>query len=276
VVDSGGNPTELPARAVGGEGLGDLVDLGVTAGSLSNLRGATVAVSHRRAHKLGWKLGEHVSLWLGDGTPVRLRVVALFDRPLGFAEVVLPRGTVAAHVARPLDDTIFVSTRGAGGGGLERLAATRPGIDVLGRSAYLARIAGGVRQESVVAFLLLGLVVVFAAVAAVNALSMAISERARELELLRLIGASRRQLRRMIRFEVLLVVAVATVIGMLTAAPGIVVFSYGKTGSLVPQVPLSIYAALPLGAALLAFTASIPPTRRALRAGRGSVTAGLE
>jgi putative ABC transport system permease protein len=147
---------------------------------------------------------------------------------------------------------------------------------VLGRNGYLARISAGVRRQSIAAFLLLGLVVVFAAVAAVNALAMAISERARELELLRLIGASRRQLRRMIRFEVMLIVVVATAIGMMTAAPGVVVFSYGKTGSFVPQVPVWVYAALPLGAALLALGASIPPTRRALRVGRGSVTAGLE
>lgn len=276
VVDSGGNPMELPARAVDGERLGDVVDLGVTAGSMANLGGAVLAVSERRARKLGWMLGERVSLWLGDGTPVRLRVVALFDRPLGFGEIVLPRAVAAAHVARPLDDTIFVSTRGAGADDLELLAASRPDVDVLGRNGYLARIGAAVRQQSVAAFLLLGLVVVFAAVAAVNALAMAISERARELELLRLIGASRRQLRRTIRFEVLLIVAVATAIGMLTAAPGVVVFSYGKTGSLVPQVPIWVYAALPLGAALLALGASMPLTRRALLAGRGSVTAGLE
>lgn len=276
VVDSNGNPAELPARAVDGEGLGDVVDLGVTAGSVANLRGATVAVSERRARNLGWTLGDSVTLWLGDGAPARLRVVALFDRALGFGEIVLPRQVVAAHVARPLDDVIFVSTRGAGAGELERLSADRPDAEVLGRSGYLARISAGVRRQSIAAFLLLGLVVVFAAVAAVNALSMAISERARELELLRLIGASRRQLKRMVRFEVLLIVAVATAIGMLTAAPGIVVFSYGKTGSPVPQVPLWVYAALPLGAALLALGASIPPTRRALRVGRGSVTSGLE
>lgn len=276
VLDAGGNPEEVPARAIDGQELGDVVDLGVTAGSLADLGGATVAVSERRARKLGWTLGDHVSLWLGNGTPVRLRLVAVFDRPLGFGEIVLPRAVVAAHVAKPLDDAIFVSTDGTGAAELERLAASRPDLDVLGRSGYLARIAAGVRRQSVAAFLLLGLVVVFAAVAAVNALSMAISERARELELLRLIGASRRQLRRMIRFEVLLIVAFATVIGMLTAAPGVVVFSYGKTGSLVPQVPLRVYLALPLGAALLALGASIPPTRRALRVGRGSVTAGLE
>jgi putative ABC transport system permease protein len=276
VVDSGGNPAELPARAVDGEGLGGVVDLGVTAGSMASLRGATVAVSERRARKLGWKLGDRVALWLGDGAPARLRVVALFDRPLGFGEIVLPRRVVAAHVARPLDDVVFVSTRGMGADELERMAASRRDTDVLGREGYLGRISAGVRKQSIAAFLLLGLVVVFAAVAAVNALSMAISERARELELLRLIGASRRQLRHMIRFEVLLIVAVATAIGMLTAAPGVVVFSYGKTGSFVPQVPLWLYAALPLGALLLALGASVVPTRRALRVGRGSITAGLE
>jgi putative ABC transport system permease protein len=172
VVDSNGNPAELPARAVDGEGLGDVVDLGVTAGSMANLRGATVAVSERRARNLSWTLGDSVTLWLGDGAPARLRVVALFDRALGFGEIVLPREMVAAHVARPLDDVIFVSTRGAGAGELERLAADRPDADVLGRSGYLARISAGVRGQSIAAFLLLGLVVVFAAVAAVNALSM--------------------------------------------------------------------------------------------------------
>jgi putative ABC transport system permease protein len=276
VVDSGGNPEELPAQAVDGDTLDGRVDLGVVAGSVSRLRGATVAVSRRRARKLGWGVGHRVVLWLGDGTRVRLRVVALFDRPLGFGEVVLPRSVVAGHVARPLDDAVFVRTRDGGAAGLERLAAGRGDIETLDRDGYVARVGHGVRKESIVAFLLLGLVVVFAAVAAVNALSMAISERARELELLRLIGASRRQLRRMIRFEVLLIVAFATVVGMLTAAPGVIVFSYGKTGSVVPQVPLWLYGALPVGAALLALAASVPPTRRALQAGRGSVTAGLE
>jgi putative ABC transport system permease protein len=105
---------------------------------------------------------------------------------------------------------------------------------------------------------------------------MAISERARELELLRLVGATRRQLTRMVQLELLVIVAFATVLGALTAAPGLVAFSYGKTGSLVPAVPAWLFGGVPVTVALLAFAASVLPTRRALRGGRGSVTAGAE
>jgi putative ABC transport system permease protein len=69
-------------------------------------------------------------------------------------------------------------------------------------------------------------------------------------------------------------VVFATVLGMLTAAPGVIAFSYGQTGSYAPEVPPWLYLVLPLGAAAVALTASVLPTRRALRAGRGAVTSG--
>ncbi len=93
---------------------------------------------------------------------------------------------------------------------------------------------------------------------------------ARELELLWLIGATRRQVTRMVRFEVLLIVAFATTLGVLTAAPGVVAFSYGQTGSVVPAASPWTYGGLPACAALLAFGASVVPTRRALRLARRS------
>jgi putative ABC transport system permease protein len=265
----------VTARAVDTADLARTVDLQVTAGSAAGLRGATVAVDERRARRLGWRVGDRVRLWLGDGSPVRLRVVALFRRPLGFGEVVLPRRVVETHVTDPLDDAVFVATAGSDGPARKRLARLH-GVEVLTGTSYVRRIESSVRRESIAVLVLLGIVVLFSAVAAVNALAVAITERARELELLRLIGATRRQLTRMIRFEVLLIVAFATTVGMLTAAPGVVVFSYGKTGSFVPEVPAWLYVGLPACAVALAVAASALPTRTALRTGRGSVTAGVE
>jgi putative ABC transport system permease protein len=267
---------EVPARAVDPGSLGGLIDVGVTAGSLADLHGPALAVDARRAGKLGWSVGDRVELWLGDGTPTRLRVVALFRRPLGFGEVIVPRSVVAAHVSDPLDDAVFVRSDSRAVAGLSMLAHEHPEMKVLTRQQFLRRIDERLRQEAIAVYVLLGVVVLFSAIAAINALSMSISERARELELLRLIGATRRQLRRMIRFEVALIAAFATVVGALTAAPGLLAFSYSETGSIVPAVPASIYVGLPAATALLALAASIPPTRRALRAGRGSVTAGVE
>jgi putative ABC transport system permease protein len=273
VATGGGNLEELPAQAVDGQGLADVVDLGVTSGALGLPRRNWIAVDERRARKLGWSVGEHVRLFLGDGTPVRLRVAALFRRPGGFGEAVLPRSVVAGHVTAALDGAVFVA---GGGPALRDLARAHPEAELLTRAAYLRRIDAEVRQQALAVYLLLGVVVVFSAIAAVNALSMSISERARELELLRLIGGSRRQLGRMIRLEVLLVVAFGTTLGVLTAAPGILVFSYGKTGSFVPVVPAWIGFGLPASAVLLGFAASVVPLRRALDAGRGAITAGVE
>ena len=77
----------------------------------------------------------------------------------------------------------------------------------------------------------------------------------------------------MIRFEVLITVTFATVVGVLTAAPGAIAVTYGQTGSLVPVIPAGLWLGLPVTAALLGSVAIALPLRGALRASRGSVTA---
>ncbi len=277
VPTGGGHVTFVPAQAVEVAGLDGVVDLGVAGGSLSDLHGDTVAVGTRLARQLGWAVGDRVRLWLGDGTPVRLRVVALFRRPLGFGQVVVPVGLAEQHVSDPRADAILVSDAAGGRpgevrAGLERLARAYPGAEVLDRDAYLERIDSEARRESLAVYALLGIVVLFSAVAAVNALGVAVSARARDLELLRLIGATRAQLTWMIRFEVLVTVTFATVVGAVTAAPGAIAFTYGQTGSVVPTVPAWLWLGLPLTAALLGSVAIALPLRGALRASRGSVT----
>jgi putative ABC transport system permease protein len=266
-----GNPTVVDARAADGPTLDGTIDLDVDTGAVSVLRGASLAADTRLARHLGWRLGDRVRLWLGDGSPVRLRVVALYHRPLGFGEVVLPRDVVAGHLTDPLDDEVFVS--GGSVAALDRLVRAHPGAEALTRGQYLARLDRAAFRQSLAVYALLGVVVLFSAIAAINALAVAVSERARDLELLRLIGATRRQLRRMVRFEVLIVVTFATVVGALTATPGVVAFSVGKTGSPIPAVPAWLWAGVPLTVVLLASVAVALPLRGALRAGRGSVTA---
>lgn len=280
LVSSEGNNPTIPAQALDGATLDGAIDLDVSAGSLANLRGATLAADAQLARRLGWRLGDRVRLWLGDGTPARLRVAALFRRPLGFGQVVLPRQVVAAHVSNPLDDAIFVTAEPGAektvAAGLRRLEHANAGVQLLTRKQYLHRLDSEARNESLAAYAFLGVVLILSTIAAVNALAVAVSRRARDLELLRLIGATRRQLTRMIRFEVLMIVAFATAVGALTAAPGVIAFTYGQTGSVIPTVPAWLWLGLPLTAALLASVAIAVPLRAALRTSRGSVTAGAE
>jgi putative ABC transport system permease protein len=112
---------------------------------------------------------------------------------------------------------------------------------------------------------LLAVIGVFCAMALINAMTMATAERAREFALLRLVGASKRQVRSMIRTETQITVAFGLTIGTLIAASGLAAFNYSLIGSAIPSVPIRIYGALLATYALLGFAATVLPTRLALR-----------
>jgi len=105
---------------------------------------------------------------------------------------------------------------------------------------------------------------------------MAIGERAREFALLRLIGATKRQVRAMIRTETVIMVGFGLTIGSLIAAPGLALLNRSLTGSLLPSVPLKIYVALLGFYATVGLAATVFPLRLSLRADPVTATASRE
>ncbi|MFD0823865.1 ABC transporter permease, partial [Micromonospora zhanjiangensis] len=67
----------VAAQAVDPDGITGTMDLDVREGNLADLGADTVALSATQASASGWHVGDQAELWLGDGTPVRLRVVAV-------------------------------------------------------------------------------------------------------------------------------------------------------------------------------------------------------
>jgi putative ABC transport system permease protein len=114
-------------------------------------------------------------------------------------------------------------------------------------------------------YLLIGVLMAFVAIAAVNSLMMAIGERARELALLRLVGASRRQVIRMIRWEALAVIGFGVLIGLAVAAATLVPFSLAIAETATPNLPWQVVAGVIAGALLLGLGASELPARTGLR-----------
>ena len=270
IAADGVNLRSFPARGVEAETLRGVIDLGVSSGSLADLRGEALAVSTASADSFGWRIGDRVHLWLGDGTPATLRVAATFVRPLGFAEIVLPRALVERHVTQPLDDAVFVK----GGpqvdqrrlhAGLQELRRAYPTVEVLTRSDYRHQLEASAKKQSLAVYVLLAVIGIFCAMALVNAMAMATAERAREFALLRLVGASRRQVRTMIRGETTITIAFGLTLGSIIAAPGLAAFNYSLTGSAVPTLSLRTYGGLLAFYAVLAFVATVLPTRLALR-----------
>ena len=114
-------------------------------------------------------------------------------------------------------------------------------------------------------YLLLGLVIGFAAFAVLNTLMLAIRGRSREYALLQLIGASRLQVRRMMRIEALLLVVVGWAVGSAVAAATLMPFAYAVSGSFLPHFPPLQVGAVLLSTAALAWVATMVPTRGTMR-----------
>ncbi|WP_371783703.1 ABC transporter permease [Streptosporangium subroseum] len=243
-------------QAVTPAGLGQTMSLGVRSGSMDLLGEDTVAVSE----KLGFEVGDRIGLTLGDGTPATLKVIATYTRNLGFGDLTLARGLVAAHVDNPLSDTVLVA--GSSAAGLAKALRNFPGVMVMDQATVAAEREQAGAEINYVA---MGLIIAFTLIAVVNTLAMATSDRAREFALLRLVGTTRRQILRMLRLETLSVVAVSVLLGTVAALVTISAFSTGMTGSALPYVSPLTYALIVAGAAILALAATGVPARFALR-----------
>jgi putative ABC transport system permease protein len=265
----GSGYTALDAQAVDSEGASRALDLGVRSGSLADLHGDAVAIGAQRAKTAKVAIGDRAEFALGDGTRVRLRVVATYARSLGFGEFLLPRELAAPHTTNRLAEAVLVRIApGASASrvtaGLARVAAAHPGVRVSGKAALRSDAAKERKALVWMNRVLAGLIFVFTGIAAVNTLAMIALSRRRELALLRLVGATPRQLARMARWEAGLVVIVGIGLGAAIAAAALLPFSEALTGSRMPDVEPRLLAGILGGTAVLGLIASLLPTRLAL------------
>lgn len=258
------------AQGVTPAGVGSTMDLGVTEGSMSALtanHGGTVALSATAAGTIGTSVGQRIDLRLGDGFRLAPRVVAVYRDGLGYGDITLPDATVLAHTASHLNTAILVATvSGAGGAGaLDSALARYPGVTVSGRSAFTAAQGAELADESKPSLVLNGILVAYVIIAMVSSLVMATAARAREFALLRLLGATGRQVRGLMRREAGVLAAAAVVIGTLVAVPPLAGLSLGLTGSPVPVVPPLDYLGIAAVVAVAGWGSIMIPARLALR-----------
>jgi putative ABC transport system permease protein len=260
----------VPAIGTSTNGLDRTLELEVREGLLAAVSARAVAVSVDRARSLQVGVGEEVSLWLGDGVRITPRVVATYDSSLGFGDFVLPRALVAAHVTSAMDTQLLVryadrADVAALDARLAALAERTPGLEVLDRAGKQEAEDQAAEANAWVNYLMIGVLMAFVAIAAVNSLVMAVGERAGELALLRLVGATPRQVIRMIRAEALAVIGFGLVVGVAVAAAALVPFSLALAETAMPHLPWPVVAGVVAGALLLGLGASELPARNALR-----------
>lgn len=267
LVRDGDGAQAMSAQAVDTASVTALLDPRVSAGSLADMRSDGVAVSAVLADSADWTVGGTARFWLGDGTPVALRLAAVYERGLGFGDMLLPRAVVAGHTAADVDTRLLVHAA-ATPGVHQRLTALATGLP----GSTLATAADVDRQLSTdlaisawLNKLIVGALLGYATLAAANTMVMAALARRREVALLRLVGVTARQVRRMVHAEQTGLLGSALVIGGGLAAGALVAMVHALSGDLVPHIaPTSLLTVLG-GITLLALTTTILPIGRLLR-----------
>ena len=113
---------------------------------------------------------------------------------------------------------------------------------------------------------LLALSVIVALLGIVNTLALSVHERTRELGMLRAVGMSRRQVRRMIRAESVITAGIGTILGIVLG----IVFALVISRPLAEQgfvfiLPIATLIVFCVLAAIAGVLAAIPPARRAAK-----------
>lgn len=259
------------AQGVTPDRLSETIDLAVTQGDIAELRGETVALSRIAAETVRGTVGETIELRLGDGHLLNPRVVAIYENGLGFGDVTLPNDLVVAHTTAQVNSAVLVSAAdGADPTALQqalRGAVERfPTVQVGDRERFLAAPGVGGAGDWALNLLFQTLLLGYIAIAVVNTLVMATTARVREFAMLRLIGASRDQVRKMVGGEARVVVVMALLFGSLAMIPPLVGFSLGLTQSATPSFSLLGVIAIVAVTVALSWGAITVATRFAMRA----------
>ena len=256
----------LPAQILAG-GQGGGLDAGVIAGSLSALHGDAIALGRHRADAAHARIGDRMAIMLGDGTRTRATVVAIYTRDLAFGDVLLAPELAAGHLTTALLGTILIETDqpAAAATRLQALAQRYPGLQVSDSASLVTATDADRELNHWLGPFFVAMLFAFTSIAVVNTLIMIALRRRRELALLRLTGATTRQVRSMARWEAILIITIGLGIGLAITATALLPLSHALTGGFRPYAPAGWFAAILGVSALLALVALSVPTRRALR-----------
>ena len=245
------------------------LDLDVREGSLDRLaEPGTVALSAELARETGIEPGGEFAFHYGDGTEATAVVVALYGRGLGFGDVAVANDTLRSHTTTGLNDYLLLTPEPETDPGSLTAALGDLGLTVLDREELGAAGAAERNAESWVSVLAMLVLLGYLGVSVVNTLVMATARRRPELLLLRSLGASDAQLRRMTGLESVLVVVAAVVLGTALAVPPLMGIAFSVSGQPVPTIPPLAYLLLTGSTAALGLGSVAVATRAALRPGR--------
>ncbi|WP_203336255.1 ABC transporter permease [Nocardioides limicola] len=234
------------------------------------ISGHQALISDKTAEDRDFQLGDQVALTFPGGTQIDVTVAGVMEANNTLADVAVPLDLFAeAGLARQDNAVSILLADGADPeavyDALKEAALGWPMIGVFDMGDLGEQIRGQVNQLLFLIYGLLALAIVIAVIGIVNTLGLSVIERTREIGLLRAIGMTRSQLRRMITGESVAVAVLGAVLGLgLGVLSGTLLqqaLSDDLTSLGVPVGQLALFLAVAVVVGVLA--AALPAARAA-------------
>lgn len=210
-----------------------VADVGIVEGDISLLGEDTFAMEAERAWILGISIGDRLELITDSGLRASPKLIATYERWYAYGSIITSTDLLNLTTGERPYDAVLANGESAA---IQQWADRHPGMEA--HSAAATAQAGGVAGDRwlnlVLTLVLLGYVVM----AGGNTIVRATNRRKTEMSLLRLIGATPRQVRAMMRKEATLMCLMATVAGLALSLPAVVFLGLGLLGRPWPQGPL--------------------------------------
>jgi putative ABC transport system permease protein len=204
-----------------------------------------------------------------SGVRERLVVIGEYRDPTLLSGFTVAQGTLDRLAPSNQQDPFYVIASTSGDPATVKTAvgaalASFPTATVQTKSQYTASVTRQVDQLLLLIYSLLAVSVIISIFGIVNTLVLSVYERTREIGMLRAIGTSRRQIRRMVRYESVITSVIGGILGIVLG----VLFAYIVTSRLASQgitfsVPWGQLVVFLIVAAIVGVIAAVLPARRA-------------
>jgi putative ABC transport system permease protein len=249
----------------------DLYSVSSGAGALRALGPGRIAVSKRYADDHKVKAGDTIRLMTSTGRREALRVTGVVnDKGDLVAALIVTNRQMLTDFGEPKDAFGMV---GLQPGADQKQVQARikqvldrqfPEAEALTAKEFTDDVAGQVNQLLYLIYALLALAVIVSLFGIVNTLVLSISERTRELGLLRAVGTTQRQVKQIVRYEAVITSLIGGVLGIVVGAILALLFTQPLDNFTltIPWVSLLLLFVL---AGVAGVGAAILPARRAAR-----------
>jgi putative ABC transport system permease protein len=260
------NVTTLPGSAVG-----RALILKQVTGDVTALAPGRILVDQDEASKQALKVGSAVMVQLPRSDPHSYIVVGTYQANLLASKYLLDSSASVGFATA--EDTVLLVTgkpdvsAAALRAAVQAVTATLPSADVRNRKELADSATSQIDTAMAFINVLLLLSIAIAVLGIVNTLALSVIDRTRELGLLRAVGLSRGQTRRMITTEAVIVAVFGALLGIAVGVGFGIALQHGlhDQGITVLAIPYSRLAMFIAAAAITGVLAALLPARRAAR-----------